>query len=106
MKLSDIVKTAIDGKIDRLWVGSALADLTQSAITLGYIMPGGEPTVRGREYLAEKEGETVCPTMAAKKRAIHHALRRETMHMRLDHICRTLGIDVEQMKSTKEKTDE
>jgi hypothetical protein len=55
MMLSDIVKTAIDGKIDRLRVGLELAELTQSAITLGYIMPGGEPTVRGREYLAKKE---------------------------------------------------
>lgn len=37
-------------------------------------------------------------TMAAKKRAIRHALRRETMHMRLDHICRILGIDVAQVE--------
>jgi hypothetical protein len=55
MKLSDVVQTAIDGKIDRLKVGMSLSVLTLEAITLGYIMPGGEPTVRGREYIADGE---------------------------------------------------
>jgi hypothetical protein len=57
MKLSDVIQTAIDGKIDRLKVGMSLSVLTLEAIALGYIMPGGEPTVQGSEYLKTQEPE-------------------------------------------------
>jgi hypothetical protein len=55
MTLSDVIQTAIDGNIDRLRVSMLLADLTREAITKGYIMPGGEPTVRGKEYIKDNK---------------------------------------------------
>lgn len=54
MTLQDIVKTAVDGKIDRLKVGHVLAELTLSALTLGYITPCGSVTEKGILYLSQR----------------------------------------------------
>lgn len=51
MMLRDVVQTAADGKIDRLKVGLVLAELTKSAIALGYITNTGQITAAGQQYL-------------------------------------------------------
>lgn len=50
--LKDVVQTAQDGKIDRLRVGLLLAELTKSAIALGYITPAGGVTASGANWLS------------------------------------------------------